>query len=69
MVARHLETLGYQVIVADPTFAPTWSERNRRVTLAERPVFAAQVAPFAISSRPFFTAPTNSSWSAVLWSA
>src|SRR4029450_11759889 len=30
-VAQHLETLGHEVIVADPTFAPMYSERSRRV--------------------------------------
>lgn len=30
-VAQHLETFGHTVIVADPTFAPMYSERSRRV--------------------------------------
>jgi transposase len=28
-VAQHLETLGHEVIVADPSFAPMYSERSR----------------------------------------
>src|SRR5262245_59010687 len=30
-VAQHLEQLGHEVIVADRTFAPMYSERSRRV--------------------------------------
>ena len=30
-VARHLESLGHEVIVADPNFAPMYSSRCRRV--------------------------------------
>jgi hypothetical protein len=30
-VAQHLETLGHEVIVADPTFAPMYSGRSRRI--------------------------------------
>src|SRR6266851_967908 len=39
-VAQHLETLGHTVIVADPTFAPMYSERSRRVKTDRRDVAA-----------------------------
>ena len=39
-VAQHLETLGHEVIVADPTFAPLYSERSRRVKTDRRDVAA-----------------------------
>ena len=39
-VAQHLETLGHEVIVADPTFAPMYSERSRRVKTDRRDVAA-----------------------------
>ncbi|MBA2705357.1 MAG: hypothetical protein H0U60_16075, partial [Blastocatellia bacterium] len=30
-VARHLESLGHKVVVADPNFAPMYATRSRRV--------------------------------------
>jgi transposase len=39
-VAQHLESLGHTVIVADPTFAPMYSERSRRVKTDRRDVAA-----------------------------
>jgi hypothetical protein len=39
-VAQHLETLGHEVIVADPTFTPMYSERSRRVKTDRRDVAA-----------------------------
>jgi len=35
-VARHLESLGHEVIVADPNFAPMYATRRRRVTTDKR---------------------------------
>ena len=35
-VARHLESLGHAVIVADPSFAPTYATRWRRVKTDRR---------------------------------
>jgi transposase len=35
-VARHLETLGHEVIVADPNFAPMYATRTRRVKTDKR---------------------------------
>ena len=35
-VARHLESLGHEVIVADPTFAPMYATRTRRVKTDRR---------------------------------
>ena len=35
-VARHLESLGHEVIVADPNFAPMYATRNRRVKTDKR---------------------------------
>jgi transposase len=39
-VAQHLETLGHEVVVADPTFAPMYSERSRRIKTDRRDVAA-----------------------------
>ena len=39
-VAQHLETFGHEVIVADLTFAPMYSERSRRVKTDRRDVAA-----------------------------
>ena len=39
-VAQHLEQLGHEVIVADPTFAPMYSERSRRIKTDRRDVAA-----------------------------
>ena len=35
-VARHLESLGHEVIVADPNFAPMYATRRRRVKTDRR---------------------------------
>src|SRR5947199_324374 len=35
-VARHLESLGHTVIVADPTYAPMYATRSRRVKTDRR---------------------------------
>src|SRR5687768_11534999 len=35
-VARHLESLGHTVIVADPTYAPMYATHSRRVKTDER---------------------------------
>ena len=35
-VARHLETLGHEVIVADPSYAPMYATRSRRVKTDKR---------------------------------
>lgn len=35
-VAQHLESLGHEVIVADPTFAPMYATRSRRVKTDRR---------------------------------
>ncbi len=35
-VARHLETLGHEVVVADPNFAPMYATRSRRVKTDKR---------------------------------
>jgi transposase len=35
-VARHLESLGHEVIVADPNFAPMYAQRNRKVKTDRR---------------------------------
>jgi transposase len=35
-VARHLESLGHEVIVADPNFAPMYASRSRRVKTDKR---------------------------------
>ena len=63
-VARHLESLGHEVIVADPTFAPMYATRRRGVktdrrdarTLAEacrlgayRPAHRASAAQLAVA--------------------
>ena len=35
-VARHLESLGHDVIVADPNFAPMYAKRTRRIKTDRR---------------------------------
>ena len=35
-VARHLESLGHEVIVADPNYAPMYATRTRRVKTDKR---------------------------------
>ncbi len=35
-VARHLEALGHEVVVADPNFAPMYATRSRRVKTDKR---------------------------------
>jgi transposase len=35
-VARHLESLGHEVIVADPNFAPMYATRSRRTKTDRR---------------------------------
>src|SRR5450759_5590114 len=35
-VARHLESLGHEVIVADPNYAPMYANRSRRTKTAQR---------------------------------
>jgi transposase len=35
-VARHLETLGHEVIVADPNYAPMYANRSRRTKTDKR---------------------------------
>lgn len=35
-VARHLESLGHEVIIADPSFAPMYATRSRRVKTDKR---------------------------------
>ena len=39
-VAQHLETLGHEVIVADPNFMPMYGHRSRRVKTDRRDVAA-----------------------------
>ena len=39
-VAQHLETLGHEVIVADPNYAPMYGHRSRRIKTDRRDVAA-----------------------------
>ena len=39
-VAQHLETLGHEVIVADPNYAPMYAQRSRRMKTDRRDVAA-----------------------------
>src|ERR1700730_1090458 len=39
-VAQHLETLGHEVVVADPNYAPMYGHRSRRVKTDRRDVAA-----------------------------
>ena len=43
-VARHLESLGHEVIVADPNFAPMYSSRSRRVKTDRRDAYTLMEA-------------------------
>ena len=44
-VARHLESLGHEVIVADPNYAPMYANRSRRTKTDKRDDAALRVAP------------------------
>jgi transposase len=44
-VARHLETLGHEVIVADPNFAPMYATRSRRTKTDRRDACTLEVLP------------------------
>ncbi len=56
-VACHLESLGHDVVVADPNFAPMYATRSRRVktdkrdarTLADALRLGGQVVPWPLS--------------------
>src|SRR6266446_2647975 len=39
-VAQHLESLGHEVIVADPNYAPMYGQRSRRIKTDRRDVAA-----------------------------
>jgi transposase len=39
-VAQHLESLGHEVVVADPNYAPMYGERTRRIKTDKRDVAA-----------------------------
>jgi transposase len=43
-VARHLESLGHEVIVADPNFAPMYAARYRRVKTDRRDAYTLMEA-------------------------
>ena len=43
-VARHLETIGHEVIVADPNYAPMYGSRSRKVKTDKRDVAALALA-------------------------
>jgi transposase len=49
-VAQHLESFGHTVIVADPTFAPMYSERSRRVKTVLSHRSAEPVTPLVRSN-------------------
>lgn len=51
-VARLLETLGYEVIVADPNYAPMYGQRNRRVKTDRRDALALAQACRISAYRP-----------------
>lgn len=46
-VARHLETLGHEVIVADPNYAPRYATRSRRVKTDKRDARTLRSAPIS----------------------
>jgi transposase len=51
-VARCLETLGHQVIVADPNFAPMYAQRSRKVKTDRRDARALAEAAVLGAYRP-----------------
>lgn len=51
-VARHLESLGHEVIVADPNFAPMYATRSRRVKTDKRDARALMDACETKAYRP-----------------
>ena len=44
-VAQHLESLGHEVVVADPNYAPMYGERTRRI---KTPIFIWPTSEFPI---------------------
>lgn len=51
-VARHLESLGHEVIVADPNFAPMYASRSRKVKTDKRDARALCEACYLGAFRP-----------------
>jgi transposase len=51
-VARWLESLGHQVVVADPNFAPMYAQRSRRIKTDRRDAHALAQASRAGAYRP-----------------
>ena len=47
-VARHLEALGHEVVVADPNFAPMYATRDKRIK-TDKPT-APPIAPPTLSA-------------------
>src|SRR2546422_7695168 len=58
-VARCLEDLGHEVIVADPNYAPMYAQRTRRVKTDRRDAHALAHACKAGSYRPAHRPPTE----------
>ena len=52
-MAQHLESLGHEVIVADPNYAPMYGSRSRKVKTDKRDVaaLADRVSPGHLSAR------------------
>ena len=55
-VARHLEALGHEVVVADPNFAPMYAARSRRVKTDRRDAQALLEACKLGAYRPAYRA-------------
>jgi transposase len=51
-VAQHLETLGHEIIVADPNYAPMYGSRSRKVKTDRRDVAALAIACRRQTYRP-----------------
>lgn len=51
-VARHLESLGHEVIVADPNYAPMYATRSRRIKTDKRDAHALMAACATGGYRP-----------------
>ena len=61
-VAQHLEDLGYEVIVADPNYAPMYGHRSRRIKTNRRDMTALTEACHHGTYRVVIDDPRDSTW-------
>ena len=66
-VARCLEALGHEVVVADPNFAPMYATRTRKVKTDRRDARALQEACCSARTAPRIGCPTRSGMCGAAW--